>query len=308
MKKIAVIGTGYVGLVTGACLAELGNTAICIDTDAEKINALQSGTVPFFEPGLQELVARNQRAGRISFTVDAVDAISKAEIIFIAVGTPMGEDGHADLQYVQSAARTIATSLGAGSRAIVVNKSTVPVETGDLVSAIIRESLTDTVRVSVVSNPEFLREGNAIADFMSPDRVVLGVYDDESASIMKELYAPLVAPIIVTDVRTAEMIKYTANAFLAAKVSFINEIARVCEKVGADVKDVVLGAGTDKRIGTSFMNPGLGFGGSCFPKDVTALASIAQKYGVTPTILEAVLQVNSEQVRALHRAFGKHAR
>ncbi|HLI97517.1 MAG TPA: UDP-glucose/GDP-mannose dehydrogenase family protein [Candidatus Baltobacteraceae bacterium] len=297
MKKIAVIGTGYVGLVTGACLAELGNTTICIDTDADKIEALQSGIVPFFEPGLQELVARNQRSDRISFTVDAAEAISKSEIIFIAVGTPMGEDGHADLQYVRSAARTIATSLNTGSRAIVVNKSTVPVETGDLVSAIIRESLTDGCSVSVVSNPEFLREGNAIADFMSPDRIVLGVYDDESAAVMRELYAPLVAPIIVTDVRTAEMIKYTANAFLATKISFINEIARVCEKVGADVKDVVLGAGTDKRIGTAFMNPGLGFGGSCFPKDVTALASIAQKYGVTPTVLEAVLQVNLEQVQ-----------
>jgi UDPglucose 6-dehydrogenase len=296
MKKIAVIGTGYVGLVTGACLAELGNTAICIDTDVEKVNALQSGIVPFFEPGLQELVARNQRSGRISFTVDAAQAISKSEIVFIAVGTPMGEDGHADLQYVRSAARTIATSLKAGSRTIVVNKSTVPVETGDLVSAIIRESRTDACDVAVVSNPEFLREGNAIADFMSPDRIVLGVYDDDSAAVMKDLYAPLVAPIIVTDVRTAEMIKYTANAFLAAKISFINEIARICEKVGADVKDVVLGAGTDKRIGTAFMNPGLGFGGSCFPKDVTALASIAQKYGVAPTVLEAVLRVNSEQV------------
>lgn len=296
MKNIAVIGTGYVGLVTGACLAELGNTVICIDTDADKINALHAGIIPFFEPGLQELVARNQRSGRISFTVEAHRAIAGSEIIFIAVGTPMGDDGHADLQYVRSAARTIAGALTPGSRRIVVNKSTVPVETGDLVSAIIRESLTDACDISVVSNPEFLREGNAIADFMTPDRIVLGVYDDESAAVMKELYAPLIAPVIVTDVRTAEMIKYTANAFLATKISFINEIARICEQVGADVKDVVLGAGSDKRIGTAFLNPGLGFGGSCFPKDVTALASIAQKYDVSPTILQAVLQVNDEQV------------
>lgn len=296
MKNIAVIGTGYVGLVTGACLAELGNTVICIDTDENKVGALQSGGIPFFEPGLQELVARNQRSGRISFTGDAESAISRSEIIFIAVGTPMGDDGHADLQYVRSAARTIAAHLKPGARRIVVNKSTVPVETGDLVSAIIRESMTDQCDVSVVSNPEFLREGNAIADFMTPDRIVLGVYDNESAVIMKELYAPLLAQVIITDVRTAEMIKYTANAFLATKISFINEIARVCEKVGADVKDVVLGAGSDKRIGTAFMNPGLGFGGSCFPKDVTALASIAQKYDVSPTILQAVLRVNEEQV------------
>lgn len=297
MRNIAVIGTGYVGLVTGACLAELGNTVICTDTDDEKIQRLNAGGIPFYEPGLGELVSRNQRSGRIRFTVDSAAAISASDIIFIAVGTPMGDDGHADLRYVQSAARAIADAIRPGSRRIVVNKSTVPVETGDLVTAIVRESSTAASDVSVVSNPEFLREGNAISDFMNPDRIVLGVYDEESAEIMKELYAPLAAQVIVTDVRTAEMIKYTANAFLATKISFINEIARICERVGADIKDVVLGAGSDKRIGTAFMHPGLGFGGSCFPKDVTALASVAQKYDVSPTILQAVLRVNEEQVR-----------
>lgn len=296
MKKISVIGTGYVGLVTGSCLAELGNEVTCVDTDREKIASLQAGHIPFFEPGLQELVVRNHRAGRLSFSIDPAVPIAESEIIFIAVGTPMGADGHADLQYVRAAARSIAASVTPGITRIVVNKSTVPVETGDLVSAIIRESAADSCSISVVSNPEFLREGNAIADFNQPDRIVLGVSDETSAEVMKELYAPLSCPVLVTDVRTAEMIKYTANAFLATKISFINEIARVCEQVGADIKDVVLGAGSDNRIGTAFMNPGLGFGGSCFPKDVTALARIAQKHDVEPAILHAVLKINAEQV------------
>lgn len=301
MKWICVIGTGYVGLVTGACLAELGNQVTCIDTDVNKIRLLENGTVPFFEPGLEELVARNKRASRLHFSADA-SALSEAEVIFIAVGTPPGEDGHADLQYVQAAARTIAARVRQGNRKIVVNKSTVPVETGDLVASIINEHSPYGQDVSIVSNPEFLREGSAIADFMEPDRIVLGVYDEQSATTMKELYAPLAAPIIVTDVRTAEMIKYAANAFLATKISFINEIAGICQSVGADVKDVVLGVGTDKRIGAAFLNPGLGFGGSCFPKDVTALACIAEKHNVAPIILRAVLQVNDEQVyRCLER-------
>lgn len=299
MRNIAVIGTGYVGLVTGACLAELGNNVVCIDTDSKKIAGLLAGKMPFFEPGLQELVARNARAERIAFATDASDAIAGASVVFIAVGTPMGEDGHADLRYVREAARSIAVALGDGDPKVVVNKSTVPVETGDLVAAIIRENMQASFEVSVVSNPEFLREGSAISDFMQPDRIVIGVSDEYSAQVMKELYAPLTAPLFVTDVRTAEMIKYTANAFLATKISFVNEIANICAKVGADVKNVVAAAGADSRIGTAFMNPGLGFGGSCFPKDVKALSKIAESYGVQPSILRAVLDVNERQISNL---------
>ena len=299
MRHIAVIGTGYVGLVTGACLAELGNNVVCIDTDEEKVASLQTGAIPFFEPGLQELVSRNQRSDRIRFTVSAHDAIEGAEIVFIAVGTPMGDDGHADLRNVRAAARTIASSLPPGTRKIVVNKSTVPVETGDLVAAIIRKT-ADSCSVSVVSNPEFLREGSAIADFMRPDRIVIGASDEDAAAIMKDLYAPLLARVFVTDVRTAEMIKYTANAFLATKISFINEIANICSRVGADVRDVVAGAGADSRIGTAFLNPGLGFGGSCFPKDVKALTKIAEAHDIQPTVLNAVLDVNSRQIEHAH--------
>jgi UDPglucose 6-dehydrogenase len=296
MKRICVIGTGYVGLVTGACLAELGNDVVCIDSDGQKIESLQRGEVPFYEPGLQELVVRNQRSGRIRFTGDSHDAMRDAEIIFIAVGTPMADDGHADLEHVRAAAEAIASCLKPTGHTIVVNKSTVPVETGDLVASILREHLVHECRVSVVSNPEFLREGSAISDFMQPDRIVLGVSDKEAAERMKELYEPLSSPIFITDVRTAEMIKYTANAFLATKISFINEIANICDRVGADVKDVVAGAGADRRIGTAFMNPGLGFGGSCFPKDVKALSKIAEANGLESKILHAVLDVNHAQV------------
>lgn len=297
MRQIAVIGTGYVGLVTGACLAELGNSVVCIDTDASKIEALKHGRIPFFEPGLQELVSRNSRSSRISFTTDAAGAIGAGEIVFIAVGTPMGEDGHADLQYVRAAARTIASALKEGDHKIVVNKSTVPVETGDLVAAIIRESALNAGSVAVVSNPEFLREGSAIADFMEPDRIVIGASEPTAVETMKELYKPLAAPVYVTDVRTAEMIKYTANAFLATKISFINEIANICSRVGADVKDVVAAVGADSRIGAAFLNAGLGFGGSCFPKDVNALSRIAESNEIEPTILRAVLDVNDRQIR-----------
>jgi len=296
MKHICVIGSGYVGLVTGACLAELGNQVTCVDTDTEKIAVLCGGAIPFFEPGLEELVKRNSRTGRLHFSSNAAEALDGTEIIFIAVGTPMGDDGHADLQYVRAAALSIAKSLNSGSRKVIVNKSTVPVETGDLVASIIREHSPAAEGVSVVSNPEFLREGSAIFDFMQPDRIIIGVHDKASATVMRELYAPLYAPVIVTDVRTAEMIKYAANAFLATKISFINEIANICQEVGADVRDVVKGVGSDKRIGTAFMNPGLGFGGSCFPKDVTALSKFSEKVGVRPAILEAVLEVNRTQI------------
>jgi UDPglucose 6-dehydrogenase len=294
VRKIAVIGAGYVGLVTGTCFAELGNNVVCIDVERSKIDALNSGALPFFEPGLLEMVSRNRDAGRLTFTVSIAEGLFDREVVFIAVGTPQGQDGQADLQHVRAAARDIAANLTRDC--IVVNKSTVPVETGDMVSAIINENSSRRFSVSVVSNPEFLREGNAIADFMQPDRIVVGIYDSAAADTMHELYAPLNAPMIVTDVRTAEMIKYTANAFLATKISFINEIANICDRVGADVKDVVAGAGSDKRIGTAFMNAGIGFGGSCFPKDVMALSRIAELFGVEPLILDAVLAVNRRQV------------
>jgi UDPglucose 6-dehydrogenase len=294
MQRISVVGTGYVGLVTGGCFAELGNRVTCIDTDASKIQSLRDGKLPFYEPGLLELVLRNQHSGRLAFSDSIGAGIESARFVFIAVGTPMGPDGACDLTAVRLAARQIAEALNADS--IVINKSTVPVETGDLVAAIIREHGKSDVRVSVVSNPEFLREGSAIADFMHPDRIVIGAEDGDALAAMQELYAPLEAPVIVTDVRTAEMIKYTANAFLATKISFINEVARLCEQVGADVKDVIAGAGSDKRIGTASFSAGLGFGGSCFPKDVFALLRIAESKGAPSRLLPAVMAVNADQV------------
>jgi UDPglucose 6-dehydrogenase len=299
-SDIAVIGTGYVGLVTGACFAELGNDVVCLDVDKSRIESLRSGNVPFFEPGLEELVRRNASAGRLTFEVDPARAIPGAAIVFLAVGTPQTADGSADLAYVRQAAVTIAENLGRDT--VVVNKSTVPVETGDLVAAIIRERKASTHRISVVSNPEFLREGSAINDFMHPDRIVLGVDDVGAAATMRHLYAPLNAKIIETDVRTAEMIKYTANAFLATKISFANQIALICERVGADVGDVMRGAGADQRIGTAFLGAGIGFGGSCFPKDLAALSHVAERVGVVPSLLEATLAINREQIeRAVER-------
>jgi UDPglucose 6-dehydrogenase len=300
MRHITILGTGYVGLVTGACLAQLGNTVVCYDVDAPRIESLRAGIIPFFEPGLQELVSRNQHSGRLTFSSNPGEGLCGSEIVFIAVGTPIGADGRTDLSQVRIAAREIASHLDRDK--IVVNKSTVPVETGDLVSAIVREHKRLDFRVTVVSNPEFLREGSAIGDFMHPDRIVIGAGDPEAVEAMRELYSPLGAPIIVVDVRTAEMIKYTANAFLATKISFINEIANICEDVGADIKDVVLGAGSDKRIGTAFMNAGLGFGGSCLPKDVVALSHIAESVHVPTTMLTATLSVNKRQIdRALRK-------
>jgi UDPglucose 6-dehydrogenase len=280
--------------VTGTCFAELGNHVTCIDSDPAKIEKLRSGRIPFFEPGLAELVQRNVSACRLRFSESIAEGISDTEIIFIAVGTPMNGDGHADLSHVRAAAIEIAKNID--SNKVVVNKSTVPVETGDLVQALIREHNETSFEVTVLSNPEFLREGSAIQDFMKPDRIVIGVTEQSAEAVMRELYAPLEAPIIVTDVRSAEMIKYTANAFLAMRISFINEIARICERVGANVRDIIAGAGSDHRIGTDFMNPGLGFGGSCFPKDVLALTRIAETYGVNPRILPSILRVNSDQV------------
>jgi len=293
MFKVGMFGVGYVGLVTGACFAELGNRVTCFDTDERKIAMLERHEVPFYEPGLAEMIERNVAAGRLSFTTDPRVAVESSDIIFIAVGTPMSETGHADLTYVRQAATKIATLLDGPK--IVVNKSTVPVETGDVVAGLIEEHRTGPHKVAVVSNPEFVREGSAIADFMTPDRIVLGTNDPQVGETMRRLYAPLNAPVILTNVRTAEMIKYAANAFLASKVSFINEISRLCEKLGADVADVVQAVGADHRIGTTFFQPGLGFGGSCFPKDVMALRRIAETNGVEPHILRAVLDTNEEQ-------------
>jgi UDPglucose 6-dehydrogenase len=293
MFKVGMFGVGYVGLVTGACFAELGNHVTCFDTDVRKIAMLERSEVPFFEPGLAEMIERNVAAGRLTFTSEAKVAVEASDIVFIAVGTPMSETGHADLTYVRQAAITIAKLLDGPK--IIVNKSTVPVETGDVVAGLIEEYRTTDFDVSVVSNPEFVREGSAISDFMSPDRIVLGTADPEVGETMRRLYAPLNAPVILTNVRTAEMIKYAANAFLAAKVSFINEISRLCERLGADVIDVVTAVGADHRIGTTFFQPGLGFGGSCFPKDVMALRRISEKSGVEPHMLRAVLDTNEQQ-------------
>ena len=294
MRQITVIGTGYVGLVAGASFAQLGNHVVGLDRDVARVASLEEGRVPFFEPGLQELVMRNKTAGRLSFSCDPEQALRGSEIVIIAVGTPAGADGDTDLSQVRSAAIEIAKHLD--REKIVVNKSTVPVETADLVSTLIREHKKATHRVMVVSNPEFLREGSPIGDFMRPDRIVIGAGDPQAVEVMRELYAPLEAPIMVTDVHTAEMIKYTANAFLATKISFVNEIAMICESVGADVKEVVAGAGADARIGTAFMSAGLGFGGSCFPKDVRALSRIAEATGIAPGLLRATLARNEQQI------------
>jgi len=293
-----VIGTGYVGLVAGACFAETGNTVICVDVNAEKVEGLQRGVVPIYEPGLEETIRRNATAGRIRFTTDTKEAVQASHVIFIAVGTPQGEDGSADLTHVISAARQIGEAMN-GSK-IVVDKSTVPVGTAQLVSDAIRAVTSHPV--SVVSNPEFLKEGNALEDFLKPDRVVIGADDSEARQVMEDLYAPFMRtgkPILCMDARSAEMTKYAANAFLATKISFMNEIANLCEAVGADVGRVREGMGTDVRIGAHFLFPGPGYGGSCFPKDVKALSKTASDAGATLRILEAVQAVNDHQKRVI---------
>ncbi|HEU5345596.1 MAG TPA: UDP-glucose/GDP-mannose dehydrogenase family protein [Ktedonobacterales bacterium] len=295
MKKVCVVGTGYVGLVTGACLAELGNTVICLDIDHAKISQLQAGVMPIYEPGLDKLVSRNVSKGRLSFTTSYADAVRDADYCFIAVPTPSeATGGAANMSYVLSAAKSIAEN--ATRDLIIVNKSTMPVGSGDKVSETARSNLRDgSITVSVVSNPEFLREGSAVNDFQRPDRVVLGSFDQAAARRVGELYVPLRAPIVITDLYTAEMIKYASNAFLATKISFINEIARICDLVGADVTEVAAGMGYDKRIGRAFLDAGLGYGGSCFPKDVRALAHMASDHGLHPQLLHSVMQINEDQ-------------
>jgi UDPglucose 6-dehydrogenase len=293
MRNIAVIGVGYVGLVTAACFADLGNHVTAMDVSEEKIEKLRQNVMPIYEPGLAEVVARNVAAGRLSFTTSYSEVLKDARFVFICVGTPSGVDGEADLQYVRQAAETIARTMT--QPLIIINKSTVPVGTGDWVADIVRGTQPKPVDFSVVSCPEFLREGSALLDFMNPDRTVLGSLHREAADEVAQLHLPLRAPIIVTDLRTAEMIKYASNAFLATKISFINEIANVCEVLGADVKEVAAGMGADKRIGRFFLDAGVGYGGSCFPKDVSALKHMATVQGRHPQLLEAVMEINEFQ-------------
>ncbi len=292
MKNICVVGTGYVGLTTGVCFADLGHSVTCIEIDLHKLELLRSGKSPIFEPGLEEMQERNMRAGRLRFTDDYAVGIPDAEFIFITVGTPMAEDGSADLTYVKAAARSIGQYLRSGS--IIIDKSTVPVGTGDLVENIIAEHAGPDVKFDIVSNPEFLREGSALSDFFKPDRIVLGAKNREAAQRVAALHETLGAPIIITDLRTAEMIKYASNAFLATRISFINEIAQICERLGADVREVARGMGADKRIGPHFLEAGVGYGGSCFPKDVLALYHMAASAGCHPQLLQAVMDINSD--------------
>ncbi|QGM97587.1 UDP-glucose dehydrogenase family protein [Methylocystis parvus] len=301
--NITMIGSGYVGLVSGACFADFGHEVICVDADASKIERLKRGEIPIYEPGLDELVANNVRQNRLSFTTDLGPAVKGADAVFIGVGTPSRRgDGHADLSYVYAAAKTIAEALGE-TFTVIVNKSTVPVGTGDEVERIIRET-NPKADFAVVSNPEFLREGAAIEDFKRPDRVVIGVEDPRARDVMEEIYRPLslnAPPLVFVGRRTSELTKYAANAFLATKITFINEIADLCEKVGADVQEVARGIGLDKRIGAKFLHAGPGYGGSCFPKDTLALIKTGQDEGASLRIVETVVAVNDARKRAMAR-------
>jgi UDPglucose 6-dehydrogenase len=298
--RIAMVGTGYVGLVSGACFADFGHEVVCIDKDHNKIAALLGGEMPIFEPGLDELVARNTRERRLSFSTELAPAVRDAEVVFVAVGTPARRgDGHSDLTFVFEAAREIAAAVSHGT--VLVTKSTVPVGTGDEIESIVRNARPN-VQIAVVSNPEFLREGAAIADFKRPDRIVIGTDDEHARAVMKEVYRPLylnAPPLLFTGRRTAELIKYAANAFLATKITFINEIADLCEAIGADVQEVARGIGLDNRIGGKFLHAGPGFGGSCFPKDTVALIRTAQEADAPINIVETVISVNDARKKAL---------
>ncbi|WHY95167.1 UDP-glucose dehydrogenase family protein [Peribacillus simplex] len=295
--KIAVLGTGYVGLSTGVCLSEIGHNVICIDTDELKIKSLRQGISPIYEPGLENLLAQNAAAGRLLFTTSHREALNGAEIIIIAVGTPQMEDGGADLSYIVQAAKDIAANLVQSS--VVVIKSTVPVGTNDFIKSIIEEHCNERVTFNMVSNPEFLRQGSAVMDTMQADRIIIGSENEEAAKKVQEMYRPLNVPFILTSIRSAEMIKYASNAFLATKISFINEVANLCGVVGADVKDVAKGMGKDKRIGEAFLQPGIGYGGSCFPKDVKALLHTANLNGVHFSLLKETVAINDFQQELL---------
>ncbi len=299
MSKICIVGTGYVGLVVGSCFADLGNDVVCLDIDTSKIDNLNAGDVPIFEPGLEDLLRRNRRAGRLVFTSSYEMAVPTAEFVFIAVDTASGPGGEANLSSVEAAASDIAANLD--GRTIIVDKSTVPVGTGDLVSSIIRQHRDDDVDFQIVSNPEFLSEGSAVSDFLQPDRVVLGSQAPRAAEEVAFLYRSFACPVIITDLRTAEMIKYASNAFLATRISFINEIASMCERLGADVNDVARGMGLDRRIGEGFLSAGIGWGGSCFRKDVLALEHMAAVNGCHPQLLRAVMEINRDMRRSILR-------
>jgi len=298
--NICIVGVGYVGLVSGTCFAEFGNRVVCVDTDEDKIRSLEKGVIPFFEPGLEEILKRNRAAGRISFTSSLEEALDDSLVVFIAVGTPSLEDGSADLTFVFN----VASEIGKYMRGykVVVTKSTVPVGTAKRIKEIIRKNQERDIPFDVVSNPEFLREGSAVEDFMRPNRVVIGADSEQAAAIMKDLYSPLYlieTPFVLTNLETAEMIKYASNAFLATKISFINEIANMCELVGADVHHVAKAMGLDRRIGPKFLHPGPGFGGSCFPKDTKAIAHLGASLGYRLKIIESVIEVNEEQIRRM---------
>lgn len=293
MKNICVIGSGYVGLVTATCFADLGNRVVTVDIDERKIEKLRNGVMPIYEPGLEELVERNVKANRLFFTTSYEEALEGAAFVFVCVGTPSAVDGEADLKYVRACAISIAETMK--QPLIIVNKSTVPVGTGDWTTEIIQSHQPSPIDFAVVSCPEFLREGSAIGDFMQPDRNVFGSTNRAAAEKVAELYEPLGAPAVITDIRTAEMIKYASNAFLATRISFINEISIICERLGADVTEVARGMGYDKRIGPHFLSAGVGYGGSCFPKDVKALANMALTHGMHPQLLNAVMEINDFQ-------------
>ncbi|MCL2066574.1 MAG: UDP-glucose/GDP-mannose dehydrogenase family protein [Treponema sp.] len=299
MAKITIVGTGYVGSVSGACLADFGNQVICVDNNAEKIEALKNGIIPIYEPGLDVVVQRNMSCGRLSFTIDLASAIMQSNVVFIAVGTPPAEDGSADLVHVESASRQIGSLIAAYT--VIVNKSTVPIGTGRKVEGWVKEELVKrgtNIEFDVVSNPEFLREGSAVYDFTHPDRVVIGSSSERALNVMKEVYRSLYlneTPYIETSLESAEMIKYASNAFLAVKITFINEIANLCEKTGANVKDVARAMGKDARIGSKFLHPGPGYGGSCFPKDTRALATIGREHNEFQNIVEKTIEVNEYQ-------------
>jgi len=291
--KITIIGSGHVGLVTGACFAETGHQVLCVDNDTEKLEFLRKGKIPFYEPGLERLVRKHLKTGRLSFTSSVREGVAKSGVLFIAVGTPSRPNGEADLSYVESVSREIARAMR--SYRLIVEKSTVPVETGEWVQRTIHHSLRRKIPFDVASNPEFLREGQAVQDFMHPDRVVIGVESKKAERLLLEVYRPLKAPVVVTDIKSAEIIKHASNSFLSMKISFINAIATLSEKVGADVVKIAEGVGLDRRIGKNFLNAGVGFGGSCFSKDLSAFINIATKAGVDFQLLKEVQRVNKRQ-------------
>lgn len=309
MMKVGIIGSGYVGLVTGACLAEIGHDVLCIDNNADKVKLLKAGGCPIYEPGLEDLLAKNIKVGRLKFSASIEEGVFHSDILFIAVNTPPQPDGSADLSYVENAAREIAEKmklLPAGSYRLIVDKSTVPVETGAKVSRTIKFSAPKDRDFDVASNPEFLREGSAVGDFLKPDRIVIGVQSARSEEMLRELYAPIQAPIVVTDIYSAEIIKHASNSFLATKISFINAVSRIAEASGADIELIAHGMGMDPRIGRSFLNAGLGYGGSCFPKDVSAFHRIAKDKGIEFSLLSEVEEINQSQrkifIKKVHEA------